>query len=85
MATQETRNVDGRRHVLQVLRDCDGYLLPENSLIDQLRLQVAPAPTMSEAEEWIRWLDSNGYIAGIRSELGGAPKWKITDKGKLAL
>jgi len=81
----EEREQAGRRNVLLVLRDCDGYLLPEISLADQLRLQVQPPPTQHEFSTWLVWLDSNGYVAGIRPELGGPLKWKITDKGKLAL
>ena len=81
----EDRLQFGRRNILLVLRDCDGYLLPEPSLEDQLRLQMRPPPTHSEFSEWLQWLDSNGFVAGIRSELGGPAKWKITDKGKLAL
>lgn len=82
---QNERTWIGRRNILLVLRDCEGCLLPETSLLDQVRLQVQPPPTCSEFAEWLQWLDSNAYVAGIRPELGGPVKWKITDKGKLAL
>jgi hypothetical protein len=81
----EERTLNGRRNVLLVLSDCDGYLLPDNSLKDQLRLQVVPPPTTAEADAWIQFLDVNSYIAGIRPAIGGPVKWQITLKGKLAL
>jgi hypothetical protein len=74
-----------RIEVLRILNDCAGYLLPDPRLKEQLRLSVMPPPTESECDETLKFLDSEGHIAGVRPELGGPVKWKITDKGRSCL
>ena len=73
-----------RLTILKILAECNGYLLPEVQLFAQLNIDVRPPVTVSEVESELKFLDADHLIAGIRPELGGPPKWKITDAGKLA-
>jgi hypothetical protein len=74
-----------RRNVLRILADCRGYLLPEPRLIEQLEASVMPPPTRHDCGLEIKWLEENRYIVGVRPELGGDPKWGLTDKGRASL
>ena len=73
-----------RKTLLAILADCQGYLLPEPTLHSHALL-LLPNLTRTEFDIELRWLDANGYVAGITPELGGPRKWKITEKGKLEL
>jgi hypothetical protein len=73
-----------RLTILKILAECNGYLLPDIQLFAQLAIEVRPPVTVSEFESEIKFLDADHLIAGIRPELGGGVKWKITDAGKLA-
>lgn len=74
---------------IAILRDLahvpGGYLHPDDVLVANARLSVAPSPTRLEIEDAITELEHSGYIIGIRNDLTGERKWKITDAGKLAL
>jgi len=74
-----------RHHILAVLHDCQGYMLPEQSLVDQVRLAMAGAPTGTEIRTEISWLESHGYITGVTAEIDNVRKWRITDKGRTEL
>jgi len=74
-----------RRQILRILNDCAGYLLPEPRLIEQVQLAVMPPPTTYEAQTEIYWLASQKMIVGVTPDLGGAPKYRITDLGKTEL
>jgi len=73
-----------RLTLLKILHECNGYLLPEVQLFAQLNLEVQPPVTVSEFDFELKFLDADKLIAGIRPDLGGPVKWKITDAGKLA-
>lgn len=73
-----------RLTLLKILDECNGYLLPEIQLFSQLNLEVQPPITVTEFDAELRFLDADRLISGIRPDLGGAVKWKITDAGKLA-
>ena len=81
----EERSREIRILVLRILNDCRDYLLPEPRMLDHLQTEVMPPPTRAECEQEIRWLDNEALISGVRPDLGGARKWRITDKGRLAL
>ena len=83
--TSEQRSQLVRIQILQILLDCAGYLLPEPAFFAQLNLAIAPAVTFTEFNQQTKCLEAEGYILGIRPELGGPLKWKITDKGRAAL
>ncbi len=70
--------------ILRVLSDCQGFLLPEDALLNQCRLTVRPVLLESEFQEALRHQEAIGHVAGIRPALGGPVKWKLTDKGKAA-
>jgi len=74
-----------RQNILRILADCGSCLLPEPRLIDSLQVDVMPPPTRSDCREHIAWLERDDYIIGTVPELGGPRKWKLTDKGRLAL
>lgn len=73
-----------RVSILNILADCGGYLLPEIQVFSQLNITIQPPVTMLEFESEMKFLDAEGLIAGIRGDLGGPVKWKITDAGKIA-
>ena len=73
-----------RLTLLKILDECNGYSLPEIQLFSQLNLEIKPAITVTEFEAEINFLQADHFIAGIRPDLGGPPKWRITDSGKLA-
>ena len=64
--------------------DCQGHLLPDPILVDQVQIVIVPTPSRKEVEDQIRWMERHNYIAGVTPEFGGSVKWKITDAGKLA-
>jgi hypothetical protein len=74
-----------RRQILLALADCSGYLLAEPVLLNQLNCTVDPPLTLSEFSAHLAWLESNRFTIGIRPELGGPVKWKISDDGKALL
>lgn len=81
----ERRSLVVTVEILRVLADCQGYLLPEDSLLNQCRLTVRPVILEQEFAEALRHLEASHCVTGIRPALGGPVKWKITDQGKSAL
>lgn len=73
-----------RLTLLKILDECNGYLLPDVQLFAQLNIEVRPPVTVTEFEAELKFLDADKLIAGIRPDLGGPVKWKITDAGKIA-
>lgn len=73
-----------RRNVLRTLADCRGYLLPEPRLIDSVQAALAPAPTRLEIQSELRWLEADAWVSAVRPELGGPPKYALTDRGRAA-
>jgi hypothetical protein len=73
-----------RLEILKALNDCGGYLMPEKALMNEVRLAM-PKMLVSEFTLEIRWLEEKGLIVGTRPELGGAPKWRISESGKVTL
>ncbi len=71
--------------ILTVLRNCDGYLLPWQTLVAEIRLRDG-RPTLAEIETTVGNLEAAGHVAGLRNpDAPGGSKWKITDAGKLRL
>lgn len=87
--TNEERVLLLRRQVLLALNDCvsgaSAYLLSESVLHSHLAITMNPAPTLFEMKQQLSFLESNSLVVGIRPELGGSLKWKITDAGRAAL
>jgi len=83
--TSEERTAFIRENMLKILNDCRNYLLPETIFRSQLNFAVVPPLTAADFSGELKFLESENLIAGIRPELGGPVKWKITDKGRLAL
>ena len=79
-----TRQYITRIAILNILSECGPYLLPEPQLFGQLNISIQPPVTVSEFDSELKFLDADHLIAGIRPDLGGPAKWKITDAGKLA-
>lgn len=73
-----------RLEILKALNDCGGYLMPEKALMNEVRLAM-PKTLVSEFTLEIHWLEEKGYIIGVRPELGGAAKWRLSESGKAAL
>lgn len=71
--------------ILRVLKNCNGYLLPEPSLLNDLRLSCVPPPTVSEFCDGMVFLELRKLITSIRPELGGPLTWRITDAGRAEL
>jgi len=71
--------------LLRVLESCEGFLLPQDSLFQQVGLEIKPTLLLSEFEDWLRGLESLHFALAIKDNLGGGPKWKLTDLGKARL
>lgn len=74
-----------RQAVLRELRDCEGHLMPEQALLNALRLSLAPPPIGTEFRAAIDFLEGMGWIRGVRPDIGGDVRWTITDLGKAQL
>lgn len=74
---------------IAILRDLDHVpdqlLQPDDAVIANARLSVVPSPTRVEIEDALTDLEQSSYIIGVRNELSGKRKWRITDAGRLAL
>ncbi|HMJ63954.1 MAG TPA: hypothetical protein VK615_01290 [Candidatus Binatia bacterium] len=72
---------------VEILRVLDGTngSYPEPALLHELRMTLPPTITTAEFDSAIRGLQDKRYITGIKPELGGEMRWKITDEGKGAL
>lgn len=73
-----------KRNILQALDECQGYLLPQSTLLSQVRL-IGQPPSATEFNAALQWLESMGYVASVRPELGGDLKYRITERGKSIL
>jgi len=77
---------DNRQHridraIARTLAQIGDYLLPHESLLDEVSLLImAPRATRGEIEESIRHHEANGRITGVNGETG--TKWKLSDAGR---
>ncbi len=71
--------------ILSALAQCRDYLLPEPTLVAQLRLTVRPAPLAGEVSAALVELESRRLVQGLRPSLGGPLKWAITNLGRAML
>ena len=55
--------------------------MPDDALVDAVRLNVAPRPTLSDAETAIRRLESLRFITGITDDITGVT-WTLTTAGQ---
>jgi hypothetical protein len=79
MRTARQHRID--RAVARVLANCGDYLLPQESLIDEVgQLIMAPRATRAEIEDSIRYHETSGHITGVTCEAG--TKWKLSDAGR---
>lgn len=69
--------------ILLVLRDAGGHLLPQSTLVAQLRLLDRPEP-LTEINAALRDLESRDQIHGTHNPDTGN-KWKISDEGRVRL
>jgi hypothetical protein len=76
------RDVLVRGRLLRVLEQCAGYLLPETALHVQVNLELVPPGIRSELTLAIQFLEREGWIIGVRPEMGGPVRWRITELGK---
>ena len=79
MRTARQHRID--RAVARVLAATGAYMLPEETVIDEVGLLViAPRATQSAIEESIRHHDSSGRLTGVSGDMG--TKWKLNDAGR---
>lgn len=72
--------------LLQILADCKGYLLPDDSFFSHAVIGVRPnPPSRGEFEDARDALDRDGLIDGTTGQFDGRKRWALTDKGVLAL
>jgi hypothetical protein len=74
-----------KAQILNALDRCNGLLMPEPTLLNDIRLLTVPAPTATEFYSALRELEAARLVVSVRSELMGAIKWRLTDAGKAAL
>lgn len=58
-----------------------GYLLPDETLREEIALRAHPRPLAAEIEDSIRHQESEGRIHGLRAETG--VKWSLTETGRV--
>lgn len=80
-----TLELNLRLEILRTLDQCGGYLLSEHSLWHQTRLAFQPPPLAAEFAAALQFLEAQRWLVGVRPQLGGPVKWKITDLGRAAL
>jgi hypothetical protein len=80
--TPDRRKLTVTVEIMRVLADCEGHLVPQDALLNQCRLIIRPVLLESEFDECLKALEAAGNVVGIRPELGGPVKWKLTDKGR---
>lgn len=66
--------------ILSTLKSSGQYLVPEETLMQTVRLRVSPKPEHSEIKERISFLDSRQRISTIRGDYGA--KYGISDQGR---
>ena len=70
--------------ILDQLKRCGSYLLPEPTLINACFLAV-PGCTEAEVTDALRRLEQEGYIVGGRQVITDTRIWKLTAAGTAAL
>jgi hypothetical protein len=70
--------------ILDQLRRCGSYLLPEPTLLNACFIAV-PGCTESEITDALRSLESAGYVIGVRQPVTDTRIWKLTAAGTAAL
>lgn len=58
------------------------YMQPEHSLIAEAQRMVIPEPSCAEVRAALKFLDTAGYITGVRSTYDDLMRWQITDLGR---
>lgn len=72
--------------ILKALRDCGGYLLPQDALLDTVRMTVRPEPLAKETLDALWDLQKRGAVVAGRGALDdGDRKWKLTADGQALL
>lgn len=74
-----------RLDILRALKNYEGYLTPEPSLLNELRMTCVPPPTVAEFSQAMEFLELRILITSVRPDLGGPLKWRITDAGRAEL
>lgn len=70
--------------ILEALRDIGARLMPEPTLLNQVRLSQPHAVTAAQLAAELKALESKNQVVGDPNEDTGT-KWKITSEGKLRL
>lgn len=81
----KNREPELRQSILRELRDCQGHLMPDGTLLNVLRLELAIPPLATEFRAAIDFLEGRGWIRGVRPDIGGDIRWTITDLGRTQL
>jgi hypothetical protein len=79
--SKRTNTIDNE--ILQVLKDCGNYLLPEESLTQQVMISVRPPPSLAEITERVRALEASLCVIGSLED--DVMKWKVTQRGLVKL
>jgi hypothetical protein len=69
-----------QRRALLSLQAMDGRPMPDDALVDAVRLNVAPRPTLADAEAAVRRLESLRLISGVTDDITGVT-WTLTTAG----
>lgn len=71
--------------ILRCLARCGGMLVPEPTLLNEVRLFSAPPPMATEFFSSLHELEASRLVVSVKPELGGPIKWGITDAGRAKL
>ena len=75
-----------RLTILEQLKHAQGYALPADALRPMVDSLLRPPVTDEEWQHSITWLESNGHIVRVPSDLDPAlVQHSITERGRVAL
>lgn len=69
-----------QRRALLSLMAMDGRPMPEDALVDAIRLEIRPRPTLGDAAAAIARLEGLQLISGVTDEITGVT-WTLTTTG----
>ncbi len=70
-----------KREILNLLKECEPYALPQGTLLIQITARLRPHPTEAQIVTCLAELKAQQFIDSIEDALEGKPKWLITEAG----
>lgn len=72
-------------HVLKLLAEARGLLVPEAMPRLDLRVRMSPPPSTGELNSALNEVERAGWAVSVRDEVEHTLKWKLTTAGQAVL